>query len=241
MKFKTTVREGIFLKRYKRFFADVKLGNDTVVAHVANTGSLKAASEAGVPCLVTDAENPERKLKYTLEAIQMPSGAWVGVNTSWPNQLVMEAYQNKTFAHWGSFDQAKAEVKLSPETRIDLVLTDSKNQKKHFIEVKNVTMASGDLHSKKGIAHFPDAVTERGQKHLRELMKLVEEGHTAEIFFAIQRGDCEHFSPADEIDPEYGRLLREAVQKGVVVTAALVDVSRNEISITGKTLPLNLN
>lgn len=236
MKFKTAVREGIFLKRYKRFFADVKLGDDTVVAHVANTGSLKSATEAGAPCLVTDAENPERKLKYTLEAVQMPSGAWVGVNTSWPNHLVMEAFQNKIFEHWKNFDEAKAEVKLSPETRIDLVLIDSKSQKKHFIEVKNVTMASGDLNSKKGVAHFPDAVTERGQKHLRELMKLVEAGHTAEIFFAVQRGDCEQFSPADEIDPEYGRLLREAAAKGVAVTAALVDVSMQEIVIGGKVL-----
>jgi sugar fermentation stimulation protein A len=240
MKFKTTVREGIFLKRYKRFFADVKLGNETIVAHVANTGSLKSAIEAGAPCLVTDAENPERKLKYTLEAVQMPSGAWVGVNTSWPNQLVMEAFQNRIFKHWHGFDQAKAEVKLSSETRIDLVLTDSRSQKKHFIEVKNVTMASGELHSKKGFAHFPDAVTERGQKHLRELMKLVDEGHGAEIFFAVQRSDCESFSPADAIDPVYGRLLREASKKGVLVTAALVEVSKQEIVIKGQTLKLGL-
>ena len=240
MKFKTAVREGTFLKRYKRFFADVKLGNETVVAHVANTGSLKSAVEAGAPCLVTDAENPERKLKYTLEAVQTAAGAWVGVNTSWPNHLAMEAYQTQVFPHWKRFDQAKAEVKLSPETRIDLVLTDSKTEKKHYIEVKNVTMASGDLSSKKGTAHFPDAVTERGQKHLRELMKLVGEGHSAEIFFAIQRSDCETFSPADEIDPEYGRLLREAQKAGVIVTAALVDVSMQVIVISGKTLALQL-
>ena len=241
MKFKTTVREGIFLKRYKRFFADVMLGNETVVAHVANTGSLKSAVEAGAPCLVTDAENPERKLKYTLEAVQMPSGAWVGVNTSWPNHLVMEAFNNKIFNHWHGFDEAKSEVKLSPETRIDLVLTDTRSQRKHFIEVKNVTMASGEVHSKKGSAHFPDAVTERGQKHLRELMKLVDDGHSAEIFFAVQRGDCDSFSPADAIDPEYGRLLREAANKGVIVTAALVDVSKHEIVIKGQTLKLGLS
>jgi len=241
MKFKTTVREGVFLKRYKRFFADVKLGEDTVVAHVANTGSLKSAVEAGAPCLVTDAENPERKLKYTLEAVQVPSGTWVGVNTSWPNHLAKEAFENQIFAHWKNFDELKAEVKLSAETRIDLVLSNSKTQKKHFIEVKNVTMASGELTSQKGVAHFPDAVTERGQKHLRELMKLVKEGHSAEIFFAVQRADCLRFSPADQIDPEYGRLLREAQKAGVVVTAALVDVSKNEIVINGKTLKVDLN
>ncbi len=240
MKYKTTVREGIFLKRYKRFFADVKLGDDTVVAHVANTGSLKSAVEAGAACLVTDAENPERKLKYTLEAVRMPSGAWVGVNTSWPNFLTKEAFEQGVFPHWKSFDQIQSEVKLSPETRIDLVLSNSKTGKKHYIEVKNVTMASGALAEKKGTAHFPDAVTERGQKHLRELMKLVEAGHTAEIFFAVQRSDCRSFSPADEIDPEYSRLLREAEKCGVVVTAALVDVGPKEIVIRGQTLKLQL-
>lgn len=240
MKFKTAVREGIFLKRYKRFFADVKLGNEIVVAHVPNTGSLKSASEAGAPCLVTESDNPERKLKFTLEAIQMPSGAWVGVNTSWPNLLAKEAFESRIFSHWQDFDELKAEVKLSPETRIDLVLSDTKKGRKHFVEIKNVTMASGEVHQKKGMAHFPDAVTERGQKHLRELMKLVKDGHTAEILFAIQRSDCTHFSPADEVDPIYGKLLREAAQAGVVVTAALVDVSHREIFYSGKMLQIRL-
>lgn len=240
MKFKTAVREGIFLKRYKRFFADVKLGGETVVAHVPNTGSLKSASEPGAPCLVTEANNPERKLKYTLEAIQMPSGAWVGVNTSWPNLLAKEAFEMKAFSHWKNFDELKVEVKLSPETRIDLVLLDSRTQKKHFVEIKNVTMASGDLHAQKGVAHFPDAVTERGQKHLRELMKLVKEGHSAEILFAIQRSDCRSFSPADDIDPEYGKLLREAQKVGVKITAALVALSAQGLSMSGQVLPIQL-
>jgi sugar fermentation stimulation protein A len=240
MKFKTAVREGIFLKRYKRFFADVKLGKETVVAHVPNTGSLKAAAEAGAPCLVTESDNPERKLKYTLEAIQMPSGSWVGVNTSWPNHLAKEAFEAKVFTHWKKFDELKAEVKLSAETRIDLVLSDSKSKKKHYVEIKNVTMASGDVFTKKGTAHFPDSVTERGQKHLRELMKLVDAGHTAEILFAIQRNDCLHFSPADEIDPVYGKLLREAQKKGVLITAAHVDISEKGIEISGKILKVSL-
>jgi sugar fermentation stimulation protein A len=241
MKFKTAVREGIFLKRYKRFFADVKLGKEIVVAHVPNTGSLKSAVEAGAPCLVTESDNPERKLKYTLEAVQMPSGSWVGVNTSWPNQLAKEAFEAKVFKHWHSFDELKGEVKLSAETRIDLVLTNSKTQKKHFIEVKNVTMASGEVHDMKGVAHFPDAVTERGQKHLRELMKLVKDGHSAEIFFAIQRSDCHKFSPADEIDPEYGKLLREAQKVGVMITAAHVDITPKGLEISGKTLKVQLS
>ncbi|MEZ0391196.1 MAG: DNA/RNA nuclease SfsA [Pseudobdellovibrionaceae bacterium] len=241
MKFKTRVHEGIFLKRYKRFFADVKLGEETVVAHVANTGSLKSAAEAGSLCLLTEAENPERKLKYTLEAIQTPGGAWVGVNTSWPNQLVKEAFETKAFSHWKDFDLFKGEVKLSAETRLDLVLSSSRHDKKHFVEVKNVTMASGELAVQKGNAHFPDAVTERGQKHLRELMKLVSEGHSAEIFFTVQRNDCHVFSPADEIDPIYGQLLREAVKAGVRVTAAQVEISKQGLFLNGRTLELNLS
>lgn len=240
MKFKTTAREGIFLKRYKRFFADVKLGQETVVAHVPNTGSLKSASESGALCLVTESDNPERKLKFTLEAIQMPSGAWVGVNTSWPNQLAREAFESRIFEHWLGFDELKPEVKLSPETRIDLVLANTKNQKKHFVEIKNVTMASGEVAKGAGTAHFPDAVTERGQKHLRELMKLVGEGHSAEIFFAVQRSDCKQFSPADSIDPEYGKLLREAHRAGVKITAALVDISRDGLHLNGEVLPIQL-
>jgi len=239
MKFKTRVHEGVFLKRYKRFFADVQLGSEIVIAHVANTGSLKAASEPNAPCWVSEAENPERKLRYSLEAIKLPS-SWVGVNTSWPNQLAKEAFEKQTFHHWKNFDELQAEVKINPESRLDLLLSNSKSKKKHYVEIKNTTLATGDFANKKGRAQFPDSVTERGQKHLRELMKLVEQGFEAEILFTIQRGDCIEFAPADEIDPEYGRLLREAARKGVTITAALVEITPAEIFLTGKTLPVVL-
>lgn len=233
MKFKTPTHEGIFLKRYKRFFADVRLGKDIVVAHVANTGSLKTATEIEAACLLTEADNPERKLRYTLEAVKV-AGSWVGVNTSWPNHLAKETFEAQVFPHWKKFDELKSEVKLSAETRIDLVLRDSKKDKKHFVEIKNVSMGND------GCAQFPDAVTERGQKHLRELIKLVKEGHTAEILFAIQRSDCKTFSPADDIDPEYGRLLREADKVGVKITAALIDISPKDIRMTGETVKVKL-
>lgn len=239
MKFKTKVHEGVFLKRYKRFFADVQLGKEIVVAHVANTGSLKAASEPNAPCWISEAENPERKLRYSLEAIKLPS-SWVGVNTSWPNQLAKEAFENRVFKHWHDFDVLQAEVKINPESRLDLLLTNSKSKKKHYVEIKNTTLASGDFQKQKGRAQFPDSVTERGQKHLRELMKLVDEGHCAEILFTIQRNDCVEFSPADDIDPEYGKLLRQAIKKGVVATAAIVEISPTEILLSGKTLPIVL-
>lgn len=240
MRFKTQIQEGIFLKRYKRFFADVRLDGEIVVAHVPNTGSMKGTTELGAPCLVTPSDIPERKLKYTLEAVRAASGSWVGVNTSWPNHLAREAFESRQFKHWTKFDQFQAEVKLSPETRIDIVLTDSQSLLKHFIEIKNVSMAGGDLSSGKGTAFFPDAVTTRGQKHLRELMKLTKQGHSAEILFAVQRSDCSQFSPADEIDPEYGKLLRQAAAVGVLITVALVKLSPREILFTGETLDLKL-
>lgn len=239
MKFKTATHQGFFLKRYKRFFADVKLNNEIVVAHVANTGSLKSVLQAEQLCLLTEAENPDRKLKYSLQAVQLASG-WVGVNTSWPNLLAKEAFGAKLFKHWNSFDQIQSEVKISKETRLDLVLTNSKTAKKHYVEIKNVSLASGDLESHKGLAQFPDAVTERGQKHLRELMALVEQGHSAEILFVLQRQDCSAFAPADDIDPEYGKLLRQAVKAGVQVTVAIAHVSATEIVLLPQTIPLRL-
>lgn len=264
MKYKQPLLEGVFLKRYKRFFADVTLAGKTEVAHVANTGSLKSINNPGAACLVSPADNPERKLRFTLEAIKSPAGSWVGVNTSLPNHLVREAFEQGVIPHWKQYETFKAEVKISSETRLDAVL--SKGSHLHYVEVKNVTMAamaemaealpvpSGEVMAgkmakpergtapgtPKMCALFPDAVTERGQKHLRELMALVKEGNTAEIFFTVQRSDCSEFRPADHVDPEYGRLLREAAAAGVVISAYVVELSRTEISIRGKSLPVVL-
>jgi sugar fermentation stimulation protein A len=241
MKFPVPPLEAKFLKRYKRFFADAELNGQIVVAHVPNTGSLKSVIEPGVRCLLSPAKDPERKLKFTLEALEGPQNKWVGVNTSWPNLLAGEAFEKGLFAHWKKFDQAQKEVKISKESRIDWMFSNSKTQGRHFVEVKNVTLAQGDVSGGRGVASFPDAVTERGQKHLRELMALVkEENTTAEIFFTVQRSDCNRFAPADEIDPVYGELLREAQSNGVRVTVALVKVSSEGVELTGETLPLEM-
>jgi sugar fermentation stimulation protein A len=227
--------EGKFIKRYKRFFADIELEGKVVVAHVANTGSLKTAlrPESGQKCLLSVSDNPERKLKYSLEAVESLGGSWIGVNTSHPNKLAKEAFENATLKHWKKFNRLQSEVKISPETRLDLLLED-KAGKKHYVEIKNVTMKTEKA------AQFPDSVTERGQKHLRELMKLTKEGHTAEILFTVQRDDCEHFSPAEHIDPEYGRLLREADKAGVRISVFVVQVLPTKIILTNKSLKVRL-
>ncbi|GIL18252.1 MAG: sugar fermentation stimulation protein [Oligoflexia bacterium] len=230
MKWEQAPLRGQFLKRYKRFFADIQLGEQVVVAHVPNTGSLKSCQEPGRPALLSPAKDPERKLKFTLEAIQVSTGTWVGVNTSWPNKLVQEAFQNRVIPEWTLFDQYQPEVKISPETRLDACLTNSKTGQKRYIEVKNVTLKEKDF------ACFPDAVTERGQKHLLELMKLVEQGHQAELVFTIQREDCFKFRPADEIDPEYGRLLRLAHKKGVIISPFVIQIDEKGILLSGKKL-----
>ena len=243
MQYSGKLLEGTFLKRYKRFFADVELNGQTVVAHVPNTGSMKGVNNPGTLCLVSESTNPERKLKFTLEMIKAPSGSWVGVNTATPNTVVKEAVlsviekgqtNEASFAHWAAFQEAKPEYKISAETRLDFALKKKDSQHMHFIEVKNVTLGED------GVAKFPDAVTERGQKHLRELMALMEQGHTAELVFTVQRSDCKAFAPADDIDPEYGKLLREAHSKGMMISPLIVDLSPTQVSLSGTKLPVNL-
>lgn len=223
--------EGQFLKRYKRFFADFLLEGELQVAHVANTGSMKSCLQAGAPCLVSPASNPERKLRWSLEALQI-NGTWVGVNTARPNQLVAEAFQQKTIAEYTDFTQMQSEVKINAQSRIDFLLTSAKRRR--YVEVKNVTLAEGQ------VAFFPDAVTERGQKHLQELMQLTEQGHEAEILFVVQRSDCRIFSAADFIDPEYAKLLKMAKEKGVRVSAYAVDISPEELKLTNRALQVHL-
>lgn len=244
MKFENPLIEGVFLKRYKRFFADILLGKDTVVAHVPNTGSMKGCSEPNSASLMSPATNPERKLRYTLEMIRTPN-SWVGVNTGNPPVLVKELFASKTVPHWKNFDSFQAEVKINAQTRLDGALWNSSQQKNvkngkltkleaplHFFEIKNVSLAEN------GVAMFPDAVTERGQKHLQELMDLMEQGFTCEMIYVIQREDCKEFATADHIDPEYGRILREAVKKGLKVSALPCKLNPTEIALQPKSLPL---
>ena len=235
MKWKTPLQQGQFLKRYKRFFADVEIDGETVVAHVANTGSLNTVTTNGkMKCLVSPAENPERKLRWSLQAIQSPEKGWIGINTSLPNQLVREAFEGKVFSHWKKFDEHQWEVKINKETRLDFCLTRRKDGLKRYVEVKNVTMREEQA------ALFPDAVTSRGLKHINELMSLSEVGHEVEILFVVQRVDCEHFNAAEAIDPDYAKALKQAMKKGLVVTAAEVAIDHKGAEFTGRLLELKL-
>lgn len=238
MNFQETIRQAEFLKRYKRFFADVRLNGEVMVAHVPNTGSLKSCLFDGAPCVVTESNNPERKLKATLQFIQTPT-SWVGVNTNLPNALAQEAWEAGRIADWLEFKYFQREYKISKESRIDIVMAPSeehfkKRKNLHFVEIKNVTYAEGQT------ALFPDAVTTRGQKHLKDLISLRAEGFGAELLFVVQRQDCHKFAPADVIDPEYGRLLREARTAGIRIRALACEIDpKAGISLSEQALALS--
>ncbi len=238
MKFPHPLIKGRFKSRYKRFFADVELENGTLItAHVPNTGSLKGCLNKEAVCYLSFSDSPHRKLKYTLQIIQTPS-SWVGVNTHLSNDLVWEAFQQDRMPLWPTPYYGQREIKINSQTRIDFVFCSQKenfplhliNQKKsqnkfHFVEVKNVTLLS---HS---VALFPDAVSQRGQKHLKELMNLMNEGHQAEIIFTVQRTDAQSFAPAKEIDPRYAELLKEAYDKGLRISPYTCQISPEEITL----------
>ncbi|HEX4924507.1 MAG TPA: DNA/RNA nuclease SfsA [Bdellovibrionales bacterium] len=249
MKFESPLKSGIFLKRYKRFFADFIFEDATLTAHIANSGSMKGCSEPNSECrFLHFTGETTRKIPYSLEMIRTPT-SWVGVNTARPNQLIWEAWQANAISHWKAYDRAQKEVKINEASRIDFVLWSSNSLKTerlqkydfnrcpprlHLVEVKNVSMAAGST------AVFPDAVTERGQKHLRDLMKAIDQGHTAEIVYVIQREDCTGFAPADDIDPEYGKLLRKAERHGVRVTPYRCRLSETGIDLIAEPLELKL-
>jgi sugar fermentation stimulation protein A len=236
MEFSSELIPGTILKRYKRFLADVEIdtpkGKEIVVSHVANTGSMTSCWAPGWKVLLSYHDNPNRKLKYSLE-MTSNGETWIGVNTSLPNKLAHQCFLDGKIKELSSYQWAKPEVKYG-QSRIDLLLYNGEEKKfkeateKCYVEVKNVTLREG----KKAL--FPDAVSTRGQKHLTELIKVKDEGHEAAMLFIIQREDVTSFSPADDIDPEYGRLLRLAKDKGVKILAYGCKLTPEDISLHKK-------
>lgn len=226
MKLPNELLSGVLIKRYKRFLADVKLDSGRIVtAHCPNSGSMKGCKTPGSAVLLTYDPRPTRKLKYTWELVKA-DGVWVGINTMYPNKLVKEAILDGTVTELQGYEMLRPEVKYGENSRIDILLENP--GQKCYIEVKNVTLIDKER------ALFPDAVTTRGQKHLRELMNMIREEHRSVIFFVIQREDGQSVSPADTIDPEYGQLLREAVKNGVEALAYQAIVNPEEIYLHKK-------
>jgi sugar fermentation stimulation protein A len=202
---------GTLLQRYKRFLADVRLEDGAVVtAHTTNTGTMKTCWEPGDRVLLERASNPNRKLGFTWLAVERPGG-WVGVETGLPNRVVAEAARRDALPGLPGLREVRTEVRYGAEkSRIDVLATDAEGRQV-FIEVKNATLKEGPW------ALFPDAVTERGAKHLRELQAMVREGHRAAIAFFVHRTDVDRFDAAREVDPSYAAELDRAAQAGVEV------------------------
>lgn len=223
---------GRLIKRYKRFLADIELEDGSIVtAHCPNSGSMKGCDRPGATVRLSISNNPGRKLPYTWELVQIDD-YWVGLNTMLPNRLTEEGILSGTITELKGYSSLRREVPYGSErSRIDLLL---EGETGHcFVEVKNVTLVQGEM------ALFPDAVTERGQKHLRELMEVVANGDRGVIMFTVQRGDGLAVAPADSIDPTYGKLLRKAVKHGVEALAYRAMVTPEEIRLTGR-LPVLL-
>ena len=209
MNFKEPLISGEFIKRYKRFFVDIKIGNKTVVAHCPNTGSMMGLLKEGNQVWLSKSDNPMRKLKYTLQIIE-DENSKIGVNTHLTNKIVLYALNNKKIERFKNIKYIKQEVNFGKNTRFDFMVSDEK--KKSFIEVKNVTLSR-----KKSVAEFPDAVTSRGLKHIKELIKAKKKGFDIYLLFLIQRDDCNNFNLAKDIDPDYCELLIKAVKKNLNV------------------------
>jgi sugar fermentation stimulation protein A len=217
---------GKLVKRYKRFFADIQLKDNSIItAHCVNTGSMLGCLEKEAPVGISVAKNPNRKLKFTLEIIKI-NGVWVGVNTSITNHLAEEFIRENAIPEIGHFLEIKREVKYGDHSRIDFLLTTK--TKNIYIEVKNVSMVFD------GKASFPDAVTTRGVKHLQDLINVVQSGDRGVMLFICQREDATKFEPAVAIDPIYAKTLTIASKAGVEIFVYKSKVSIKENKVLGK-------
>ena len=226
MNFKNKLISGLLVKRYKRFFVDIKIKNQIITAHCPNTGSMSGLLNAGNKVWISKSDNPNRKLKYTLEIIK--SGKVnVGVNTHSSNKIVYHALKNRLINGFNNFLEIKPESKFGENTRFDFLVLTKKS--KAFIEVKNVTLSR-----KKKIAEFPDAITIRGLKHINELVKASKKNYKIFILYLIQRNDCKSFAIAKDIDPAYAAALTKAIKKKLNIICYDCKFSTKGIKLNNK-------
>lgn len=226
--------DGKIIKRYKRFLADVRLSDGRMVtAHCPNTGSMTGCWKPGAPVQLSHSDNPKRKLAWTLERVDMGRG-WIGVNTGRVNHIIAEAIRSQRIPQLEGYRQMRKEpafhVDGHPKSRFDILLTDGALPSA-YVEVKNTTLIAD-----KAIL-FPDAVTERGRKHLELLQKAVKMGFRGVIVYAINRPEGEYFEPAWDIDPEYGHALVRAAASGVEVLAVRLKHFADQVTVIGSTAP----
>ena len=226
MIFENRLISGLFIKRYKRFFVDVKINHQIITAHCPNTGSMYGLLKEGNKVWISKSNNPNRKLKYTLEIIEV-NKTKVGVNTHSSNKIVRHALENKLIGEFDDIVNIKPETKFGNNTRFDFLVINKKN--KAFIEVKNVTLSR-----KKNLAEFPDSTTARGLKHINELEKAGKKDYKIFILFLIQRDDCKYFTIAKDIDPNYSIALSNAVKKKLNILCYDCKFSSKGIKLNNK-------
>ena len=209
MKFNKKLLQGTLIKRYKRFFVDIEYQGKIITAHCPNSGSMLGLLNKGNVIWFSETDNLKRKLKYTLEIIEV-NKTLVGINTLLTNKIVLESLNQKKIKKLVKFDNIITEAKFSDNTRFDFLIRN--NKEKCFLEVKNVTLVR-----EKKIAEFPDSITSRGTKHLKELVTAKKKGFESYILYLIQREDCDSFKIAKDIDQEYKIAFTEALKNGVKV------------------------
>ena len=231
MKFSNNLIKAKFIKRYKRFFSDHILENGQVVtAHCPNTGAMTGVAKEGITSWLSESNDPKRKLKWTWELTQ-ENDTIVGVNTHNPNKIIQEAINNKKIKELLNYKILKREVKYGVNSKIDIFLQDE-NKVNCYVEIKNV-----HLSREKGLAEFPDGITSRGTKHLKELANVAKNGDRAVMLYLIQRNDCSYFKIAEDIDIEYGKAFIDALNAGVEVICIDTILNTSEINI-GKKIKL---
>ena len=234
MKFEQRLIRGKLLKRYKRFLSDIDLGNGQIItAHCPNSGSMLSVLPKNANVWLSITDNPKRKLKYTLEIIEV-DGNKVGINTNHPNKIVSQSIRDGKIKELLGYESIIREVKYGENSRIDILLK-KENKPDCYVEVKNVTMKRSGKSS--GKVEFPDAITKRGTKHLKELTQMVKEGNRSVMLFLVQREDCNSFSIAGDIDPIYQTTLLKALESGVEILCYRCNINLKEINISG---PLKL-
>ena len=226
MEFTKSLIKGKFIKRYKRFFVDIKLDKEIVTAHCPNTGSMKGLLNEGNEVFISKNDDPKRKLKYTLEIIKVKKNL-VGVNTHFANKIAYHGLSKNLVKEISNNDIIRPEVFFNKETRFDFFI--EKNKQKIFVEVKNVT-----LFRNKKTAEFPDSVTSRGSKHLKALIEAVKKGYKSYLLFLVQIQGVKNFKIAKNIDKEYYENYLLAQKAGVIFLAYRCKISSKEIKVEKK-------
>ncbi|WP_290703187.1 DNA/RNA nuclease SfsA [Amphritea sp.] len=222
------MQQGRLIKRYKRFLADIELDDGSqLTVHCPNTGSMKNCADPGSEVWIKDSGNLKRKYLFGWELVRVEGQFWACINTGRANALIKEAIETGVIEELQGYESIRQEVKYGDEnSRIDLFLEDAQRPS-CYVEIKNVTLLE-----QQGLGAFPDAVTTRGAKHLRELMLMVEQGYRSVLIFCVPHTGIEQVRPADHIDPKYGQLLREAVSAGVEVYAYGAKITPKEVTIS---------